>query len=116
MPIRALEIERLRTIADRSDLMPGVLRPFPLVLIFEILYDADLYRYDRDARGGSWGEFFDHTDRRAANVVLALNGFVATTEEKIVGSRNEAVTLVRYETTDKGTELLDFLKRTAGIE
>ncbi len=116
MPIRALEIQRLHEIAERTSLLPAELRSLQLVLVFDTIYDAAVFRRDPDARGGTWGGYFDHRDRRAAHVLLTLHGFIETIDTPIRRPEGEVSTIIRYITTVKGEELLAFLKSTAGIE
>jgi hypothetical protein len=115
MPIRTLEIERLNQIADRRDLLPKELRSFDLILLFEILYGADVYTQDSEQRGGSWGRFFNFRERRMAQVKLHLYHYLATEERYFRNSKNQTQTMHVYTITPKGVELLVRLKREAGI-
>ena len=116
MSIRAIEIKRLHGVADRKELLPAEIRQLSTVLIFEILYDAKLFEEDPSARGGSWGLFFDHKERRAARVLLNLKGYIETFNAPIRKTEGEVSSTVRYVTSEKGRRLLNFLKSSAGIE
>lgn len=116
MALRTVEIEKLRAISGRTELIPSELREIELVLLFDILYDTDVFSRDSDQRGGTWGEYFDHRSRRAASVLLALHGYIATAHRFFRDSSGNSRERTVYLITEKGEALLTTMKRTAGIE
>ncbi|MCE2502632.1 MAG: hypothetical protein J4G05_01005 [Chlorobi bacterium] len=116
MSIRTVEIERLQAIADREDLLPKELRSLGLVLVFDILYNAEAYTRNSEERGGFWGVHFSHRLRREADVKLYLHDYLATEERFFRNSRGASQSHHVYIITMKGFELLRRLKKEAGIE
>ena len=116
MALRIMEIEKLRAISERTELIPSELREIEFTLLFEILYDTDVFTRDSDQRGGTWGEFYDHRSRRAASVLLALHGYIATALRYFRDSSGNSRERTVYLITEKGEALLTRLKETAGIE
>ena len=115
MTLRVVEISRLHDIAERSELLPEEIRPLGVVLTFDILYDADLFTRDSSQRGGTWGVHFDHTERRQANVKLAMYGYLEIAERFFRNSSGRSQSMPVYIITGKGKDLLQRLKDTAGI-
>ncbi len=115
MALRIEEIGRLEQISQRTELLPGELRPLGVTLTFDILYDAEVYTEDNTQRGGTWGVHFNHTDRRAAYVKLTMNGYLETSEVYFRNSRGESQAHTVYLITAKGAALLRQLKDLAGI-
>lgn len=113
--LRALDIRYLHAIRDRRELLPEELRSFDLVLIFDVLYDADVITLDPTARGGSWGEYFDYKERRQANVKLHLYGFLETKEQFYRDTQGKGRSRHIYTITEQGRTLLQRLKDAAGI-
>lgn len=116
MALRILEIQQLHNIGERSDLLPDELRDIGLILVFDILYDADVYTRDAAQRGGTWGVHFDHRQRRQGNVLLQLHGYLKISEQAFLTSSGRSQIQRVYHITDKGRELLQKLKDAAGIE
>ncbi len=115
MNLRITEISQLNQIAERTELLPEELRPLGVVLTFDTLYDADVFTRDSSERGGTWGVHFNHRDRRQANVKLTLHGYLETSQIFFRNSHGQSQSHQVYVITDRGRELLQLLKDTAGI-
>ena len=116
MPLRTLEIERLNNISNNTDLLPEELRSLGIILIFDTLYDADVFTRDSSQRGGTWGVHFSYQERRQANVKLHLHEYLVTVERFFVNSKGRNQSQHQYNITPKGQALLLQLKEAAGIE
>lgn len=116
MALRTIEIQRLHDLKDRADPLPEELRSLGLVLVFDILYDADVFTTDSSERGGTWGIHFGYQERRQANVKLHLHGYLETAERHFRSASGRSQVQHVYLISEKGRELLAQLKEAAGIE
>ena len=115
MPIRSIEIEQLKAIAGRVDLLPPELQSLGVVLIFDVLYNAEAFTRDSDDRGGFWGVHFHYRERRQAHVKLHLYDYLATEERYFRNTQGKSQVQHVYSITMKGFQLLQKLKEEAGI-
>ncbi len=116
MAIRSIEIERLNSIAGRTEILPPELQSLGVVLVFDILYNAEVFTRDSDERGGFWGVHFSYAERRQAHVKLHLHGYLATENRYFRNTQGKSQIQHVYAITRKGFELLVRLKSEAGIE
>ena len=115
MSTRANEIARLETIAERTELLPEELRSLGVVLVFDVLYNAEVFTKDSEERGGFWGVHFNYRLRRQAHVKLHLHGYLATEQRFFRNTQGASQPQHVYVITRKGFDLLLQLKQEAGI-
>ena len=116
MPLRTLEIASLHKISERTDLLPEELRTLGVILVFDILYDTDVFTKNPEERGGTWGVHFSYRERRQANVMLHLHNYLVMVERYFINSKGHQQTQQQYNIAPKGEALLLQLKEATGIE